>query len=456
MDRLLRRLGTSGAALSGLLLLAYCGGSDLTLPSQTGPVDIVKVDGDNQIGSAGTPLAKPLVVRLIDRRGEPVPDQSVAFILDPQAPGAAVDPDEERTNSEGKAQAHWVVGTTSGSQSLIARVVGANGLEARFDASVAAGDPSGIEAVSGDDQTGAVGTSLPNPLVVRVTDGFGNPVPDVLVEWDAEEGSVDPSSSRTGADGRASTAWVLGSSTGAQTATATREGLDGSPVTFSSTAIPGTADRLVRVSGNNQSGRTGEELDELLVVRLVDGEGNGIPGRAVSWVIGAGGGNVPSTTGTTDGNGEAGTPWTMGPTPGTNTLNAVVSGVGVVEFSATAASGGGGGGGSTPSRLEFRVQPSDTEEDTRISPPVEVVVLDQDGNRVTDEEIEIKLEVTGDGRGKLKGDRNQQTQSGVATFDDLEVDRDGDYRLRASTDGLPPVDSDRFEVHERRHDDDDD
>jgi hypothetical protein len=96
--------------------------------------------------------------------------------------------------------------------------------------------------------------------------------------------------------------------------------------------------------------------------------------------------------------------------------------------------------------LAFRVQPSDVEEDEEIRPPVEVVVLDRDGDRVTDEELEIKLELRGDDKGKLKGDRNERTQSGIATFDDLKVDKEGDYRLRASADGLPSVDSDQFEV----------
>jgi hypothetical protein len=119
----------------------------------------------------------------------------------------------------------------------------------------------------------------------------------------------------------------------------------------------------------------------------------------------------------------------------------VVSGVGVVGFTATA-----GSGGTTPDRLEFLVQPSDTEEDRRISPAVEVAVLDRSGNRVTDRDFEIKLELRPADRGRLKGDRTRRTQDGVARFSDLEVDRDGEYRLRASTGGLPSIDSDRFEV----------
>jgi hypothetical protein len=129
-----------------------------------------------------------------------------------------------------------------------------------------------------------------------------------------------------------------------------------------------------------------------------------------------------------------------------------VSGVGFVRFSATGTQsgggGGGGGGGGSAARLAFRVQPSDTEKDRRIEPAVEVVVLDQAGNRVTQGQFKIKLELTGDDNGKLKGRHEENTDAGIATFNDLKVDREGEYRLRASADQLPSVESDRFEVQQ--------
>ena len=461
MHRFPRSFRSFGVPLAALVLLAQGGCGDLTLPRDTLAAAIAKLHGDNQRGSAGSRLSDSLVVEVVDSRGEPLANELVGFVLDGDAPGATLSPVEARTGSDGSAWARWTVGSTSGTQAVKARVIGADGREVRFEATVDPGSAASIEAAGGSGQSGAVGTALANPLAVRVIDQFGNPVANVSVEWDAQQGSVDPSSSTTGADGRAETSWVLGSSTGSQTATASRSSLTGSPVSFSATAVPGVADELVRVSGNNQSARPGEQLDQPLVVRLVDGAGNGIPDRAVTWVVGAGGGSVAATSTTTDGNGEASARWTLGSSPGVNTLNAVVSGVGVAPFTATATGdggGGGGGGGSGASRLEFRVQPLDTEEDRRISPPVEVVVLDQDGNRVTDEEFKIKLELLGDDDGKLKGHKNEDTRSGVATFDDLEVDKDGNYRIRASTDGLPSVDSDQFRIRDRDRggDDDDD
>jgi hypothetical protein len=165
----------------------------------------------------------------------------------------------------------------------------------------------------------------------------------------------------------------------------------------------------------------------------------------VTWLVGVGGGSVSATTTNTDGLGEATVRWTLGSGAVTNTLNAVVSGVGVIGFTAVATSGGGG---AQPAGLAFKVQPSDTKKRAKISPSVEVVVLDRDGHQVTSSDLEIKLELTGDGGGNLKGHTAHRARSGVATFSDLSVDREGDYRLRAIADGLPSVESDRFEVRD--------
>ena len=432
--------------LWSLFLLAHCGGNDLTLPSETAPSDLVLIDGNNQNGAAGQQLTNPIVVKVTDRRGQPVPRQKVAFTVVTEAPGAAVTPDTAETGANGMAEARWTLGTVSGGQRVVARVVGLDALEVSFDAAVGSGGAVSIQAVNGDNQTAPVGTGLNDSLVVRVLDAFGNPVAGVNVEWDADHGSVDPGSVTTGSDGRAASYRILGSSTGTQTATASSSGLDGSPVTFTSHAVAGSADDLVRVSGDNQSARPGAELPDPLVVRLVDGNGNGVPDRSVSWVVGAGGGHVASSNSNTDGQGEASTRWTLG-SSGTNTLNAVVSGVGVVSFTALATNGGGGGGGGEPARLEFRVQPSNAKEKKTIAPPIEVVVLDQDGDLVTSQRIEVKLDLIGERDGRLRGDTRERTESGVATFSDLNVEREGNYRLRASADGVPSVDSDEFEVH---------
>jgi hypothetical protein len=101
---------------------------------------------------------------------------------------------------------------------------------------------------------------------------------------------------------------------------------------------------LLLVSGNSQSARIGDQVPIPLVVRLVDEQGNAVRDAAVSWVIGEGGGGVSPAIVQTDTAGLASARLTLGPTRGVNTVNAVVSGVDIVTFTARATGGGGGGG----------------------------------------------------------------------------------------------------------------
>ena len=96
------------------------------------------------------------------------------------------------------------------------------------------------------------------------------------------------------------------------------------------------------MSGDEQNGESGSELPDPLVVRLVDDAGDPVAGRAVAWVVATGEGIAAPETSDTDADGLASTRWTLGPEPGTNRLNAVVSGVGVVSFTATAVEAGRG------------------------------------------------------------------------------------------------------------------
>ncbi|MGH3369755.1 MAG: Ig-like domain-containing protein [Nocardioidaceae bacterium] len=541
--RFLRRVAASVA----LVAAPACNGGDLVLPADGTPSAIAIVEGNGQTGSVGAPLSDSLVVRVTDGQERAVAGLSVVFDLASPEAGGDVVPDTALTGENGQAWTRWVLGGSAGAQAVEARVVG-EPLTVRFTASARPAGAHTIEAVGGDEQTAPVGTALPDSLVARVTDRFGNPVAGAAVEWTVESGSVSPATSATGDDGRAATRRVLGSSAGSQTTSASSPDLNGSAVTFTHIATPGTAASLVLISGSDQSAPAGTELPERLVVRLVDEAGNGIPDRAVSWVVPTGNGTASPESSNTDSDGFASTRWTLNGEPGPNRLTAVVSGVGVVEFVATGTGGGGdpapsatrstvtaspgtipavtgastitvtvrdgqgrpvpdatvtltasGGGNdltqpggttgadgvatgtlrsSVPGtkvvtatvngsvtiqqtatvtvtlvpvadHLVFRVQPSDVDERQRIEPAVEVAVVDQNGNLVAESGIRIRIELVPD-NGRLRGDRNRDTENGVAVFDDLEVQRGGEgYRLRASAPDLPGLgtaESEPFDV----------
>lgn len=96
-----------------------------------------------------------------------------------------------------------------------------------------------VTRVSGNQQSGTVGTTLPNPLVVQVADSFGNLQVGVTVNFAVTNGggSVSPTNAVTNASGRASTVLTLGTTAGAtNTVKATVSGLGST--SFSAKANP--------------------------------------------------------------------------------------------------------------------------------------------------------------------------------------------------------------------------
>src|SRR3954453_24171284 len=100
------------------------------------------------------------------------------------------------------------------------------------------------------------------------------------------------------------------------------------------------------VTGDNQVGAPGSPLSQPVMVKLLDQDGNPMPDQRIAWVISTGGGTVLPQSPTTDENGTASATWTLG-SEGPNSLNAVVSGIDPVTFTATAENPGGDGGGGS-------------------------------------------------------------------------------------------------------------
>ena len=94
---------------------------------------------------------------------------------------------------------------------------------------------------------------------------------------------------------------------------------------------------LEGVSGDNQSGLTGETLATPFVVEVRDQYDDPMAGVTVTFALLAGGGSLSATSATTDANGQAASTLTLGSDPGTNTVEASVEGISRTEvFSAEA------------------------------------------------------------------------------------------------------------------------
>jgi hypothetical protein len=202
--------------------------------------------------------------------------------------------------------------------------------------STAPATPAGIE-VHGDGQEGVVGTTLAQPLGIRVLDGRGRPLPGATVSWSfvIGHGTLDPVSALTDADGRVQIRWTLGTAAGQPQVVARVQGSD-LQGHFTATARPDAPAGLQLVSGDGQVGEREAVLPQALVVRVVDQYTNGVPDVEVHWTVASGGGSVSSATAVTDGDGRAQVTWTLGTTVGEQTVT-VVAGSASRTFTATAA-----------------------------------------------------------------------------------------------------------------------
>lgn len=117
-----------------LLLPAWlaCGGSDLAFPTEGPVAQIEMVQGDEQVGSPGEPLDDPLIVRVTDSAGSPLPGQVITWSVNEG--GGAVDPVTGSSNSEGLAIAEWILGPLPGLNVVEAQVAGSDARTVIFTA----------------------------------------------------------------------------------------------------------------------------------------------------------------------------------------------------------------------------------------------------------------------------------------------------------------------------------
>jgi hypothetical protein len=203
---------------------------------------------------------------------------------------------------------------------------------------------------------------------------------------------------------------------------------------------------LARVGGDGQTGTAGQPLPVPLVVKVLDAAGAPISGVSVSWTIRSGGGSINAAGGATDGSGLNTAIWTLGPVAGADTISVRLPGaatIAPVVFAATAVAG-------PPVALVIRTQPTATTAGAAIAPPVQVTVEDALGNVVTAAPTSVTMAITsgtGTAGANLGGTRTRAAVDGVASFNDLSIDKAGTgYTLTASATGPTSATSASFSV----------
>lgn len=177
-----------------------------------------------------------------------------------------------------------------------------------------------ISIVSGNNQTGAIGTQLGAPLIVAVTDPANNPLANQIVVFKVtgNNGTVSVPGSSTAASavavatdttGQAQVLWTLGDRAGAGiNRVQASSSLALGSANFTATAVTASPSLIVVDSGNDQTGVVGQPLGFPLVADVVDAGHNRVSNFPVTFTIKKGDGNLGgavSQTITTDSNGRA-------------------------------------------------------------------------------------------------------------------------------------------------------
>lgn len=210
---------------------------------------------------------------------------------------------------------------------------------AAFDVSPAPSVATRIAPVAGDGQVATVGQAVATTPSVRVTDGLGDPVANVHVNFSAtSDGIVTGSEQATDASGVAAVgAWTLGTRAGTDTLIVSSPGVEA--VMFTAQAISGPAASLIVNFGEDQKASPGSPVAAPPSVIATDSYGNPVAGVTVTFAVTSGGGSVMGAVQTTAENGAAFLEaWILGPSVGTNTLTATADGLAgsPITFTATA------------------------------------------------------------------------------------------------------------------------
>jgi Big-like domain-containing protein len=443
-----RVLGPSAGAESAQAAASGLTGSPVTF-SHTAvpatPTTLVLVSGNNQTGPGGFEVAEDLVVRLEDANGNGIGARAISWVV--SAAAGSVNPTSATTDPNGLATTRWTLPTRVGTYTNGVSAVFSGLPPVPFTATATADMPTTIELVDGNNQSAPVGGTLPEPLIVRVTDANDNPVANVGVVWTAVGGgSVSAEGTPTNASGLAQVSRTLGLTPGPYSTTAAVGGLAGSPVTFNSTATVGPPARLAILIQPGTPTASGAAFSPAPAIQVQDAQGNPVPqgGIAVNVAITSGqtGASLDNDQPrNTNGSGRATfTGLRITGPPGNDyvlTFSAQVAGVPLTPVSSIPLTVGAG----AASRLVILTQPPATVVTGAVMSPGPLVqVVDAAGNPVAgSRNIGVTL---GSGPGSLSGTTSVSTGAGsTVTFSNLRITGPGTHTLLFSSGGLTSAES---------------
>lgn len=326
-------------------------------------VDVGRATGDSLIQlSEGAQLQ--LKARAVDSRGYTVEGLETAWHIDDGSIGSL--------DSTG-----LLTGRSAGRTLIGAKIEGVAG---RAGVSVVT-PASAIALVAGTNQRALAGKALPQAVVVRATNRRGTAAAGKRVSFRVPDGqgSVDPASAVTDADGRARTAWTLGADPGRQTLFASVENVD-SALPIVAEADPVAANTRVTPLAERLIGKSGEELPDSVAIRVTDSTGRVLPDVPVRWTL-VDGGTLDSASSRTDSLGVASARWFLAKKTGSQRLRVqvgVAAGLGISPVTLTASALAGAAASVSATTGDKQKAPAGTE----LAKAIVLRVVDANGSGV--------------------------------------------------------------------------
>jgi alpha-tubulin suppressor-like RCC1 family protein len=280
---------------------------------------------------AGQPITPAVTVAVQDSNGNLVPNYSgtVTISLGTFPAGATLGGTSTASVLGGIASFPALILTTVGTgYTLLATAGSGTATATSTPFSVVPGSGARLAIVTQPYDTGTSGVRLLRQPVIRLQDGFGNPIQQAGVVVIAAIGTgggtlAGTPSVPTNATGVASfTDLAISGTVGPRTLTFTSPGaqaVNSAPIMV----LAGPPAAVVAAAGDGQIATIGTVVAVAPAVRVTDLAGNGVQGVAVTFAVTLGGGSVTGPAAVTDAGGIATVgSWRLGPLKGANTLTA--------------------------------------------------------------------------------------------------------------------------------------
>ena len=185
--------------------------------------------------------------------------------------------------------------------------------------------------VSGGNQSALILTTLPTPIQLQVVNPYsGAGVPGVTVNFSdgGKKGTFNPASVVSDSNGNVSTSYTFAKTAGVYTITGSAAGA--ASLSFTETALPGPATKVVAFSGNKQTGQAASILPTQLKAQIQDASSNGVASVTVTF---AGAGTLNPSSGVSNASGFVFTSYQLPNTVGPYKILASASGLkGTAQF----------------------------------------------------------------------------------------------------------------------------